>query len=104
MAAYLVVDIANIHDAATYADYRAQVSPGLEAAGGMYLARGGATEILEGEWAPDRLVIVRFQSMETARRWWKSPSYAALKRMRQRSTRTNMVLVEGIADDPRAGP
>jgi uncharacterized protein (DUF1330 family) len=47
MAAYLIVDIAQIHDERMYARYRHRVSPGLLTAGGRYLARGGAVEILE---------------------------------------------------------
>ena len=100
MAAYLVVDITSIHDDATYGRYRSQVSPQLEAAGGRYLIRGGSVEVLEGDWRPGRLVIVRFKSSEAARRWWSSPEYAALKGLRQASTLTNMILVEGVHDMP----
>lgn len=97
MAGYIVVDITAVHDPDTYAEYRASVSPQLEAAGGEYLVRGGNIHVLEGEWAPGRLVIVRFKSVEEARRWWEAPEYARLKRLRQRSTHTNMILVEGAA-------
>jgi uncharacterized protein (DUF1330 family) len=98
MSAYLVVDITSIHDPETYAEYRATVSGDLSAAGGTYLVRGGAVEVLEGGWHPGRLVIVKFDSREAANRWWASPGYARLKGMRQASTRTNMILVDGIAD------
>jgi len=98
MAAYLVVDITHIHDERSYALYRSQVSPGLEAAGGTYLARGGSVEVLEGEWSPGRVVIVRFDSIEAAHRWWKSPDYESLKRLRQTSTSTNMILVAGTPE------
>src|SRR5262245_42415105 len=98
MAAYLIVDIAKIHDERVYARYRQDVSPGLVAAGGRYLARGGAVEVLEGSWRPGRLVLVRFDSAEAARRWWASSEYAELRQMRQDSTATNMILVEGVDD------
>jgi len=39
---------------------------------------------------------VRFHSVEAARKWWQDPSYSELKGMRQRSTTTNMILVEGL--------
>ena len=103
MPAYVVVDITNIHDDAMYAQYRSQVSKGLEAAGGRYLVRGGAVEILEGEWKPGRLVIVRFESAEGARHWWASSEYAPLKRLRGASTRTNMVLVSGVPTESEVG-
>lgn len=96
MSAYLVVDIATVHDPDTYAEYRAMVSQELLAAGGTYLVRGGPVEVLEGGWHPGRLVIVKFDSREAATRWWASPGYARLKRMRQSSTQTNMILVDGL--------
>lgn len=99
MAAYLVVDIANVRDERRYAQYKAEVSPGLIAAGGTYLARGGAIEVLEGDWQPNRIVLVRFDSSAAARRWWESGDYASLRRLRQESTRTNMLIVDGVAEE-----
>lgn len=98
MSAYLIVDIAGIQDEQTYARYRQQVSPALSAAGGRYLARGGAIEVLEGDWQPKRIVLVRFDSAAAARGWWASKDYAALKHMRQASTTTNMIVVQGAAE------
>ena len=97
MSAYLIVDVAGIHDEQAYGRYRKQVSPGLLAAGGQYLARGGAIDVLEGHWQPSRIVLVQFDSTDAARAWWRSDEYAALKRLRQESTRTNMILVDGPA-------
>ena len=96
MAAYLIVDVSAIEDPQTYAQYRALVSPGLIQAGGEYLARGGAIDVLEGEWTPQRIVVVRFPSADAARLWWNSAAYSELKRMRQASAHTNMILVEGV--------
>ncbi|HYE87067.1 MAG TPA: DUF1330 domain-containing protein [Vicinamibacterales bacterium] len=99
MAAYLLIDIASVHDPVAYADYRARVSAGLAAAGGRYIVRGGPVEVLEGTWQPGRVVVVRFESADAARRWWSSDAYAALRDLRQASTTTHMVLVEGVADE-----
>ena len=95
MAAYVIVDVAGIHDAEAYGRYRNEVSPGLLMAGGQYLARGGPLEVLEGDWQPTRIVLVQFSSMAAAREWWTSPEYAALKKLRQESTRTNMIVIDG---------
>lgn len=96
MAAYLVVDIARVLDEHAYGRYKDQVSSGLLAAGGRYLARGGPIDVLEGDWRPNRLVLVRFDSAVAARRWWSSEEYAALKQLRQAATDTRMVLVDGV--------
>lgn len=96
MSAYLIVNIAEVTDAATYAEYRERVSPGLKEAGGRYLARGGEIAVLEGDWRPNRLVVVEFSNREAALAWWRSAGYSALKDLRQASTRTEMVLVDGL--------
>src|SRR5258708_2761527 len=97
MSAYLIVDIAEVHDAEAYAGYRSRVSPEIEAAGGRYLVRGGPIDVLEGTWAPRRIVVVQFDSMAAARRWWASPEYADLLAIRRRATTTNMILIDGVA-------
>jgi uncharacterized protein (DUF1330 family) len=96
MAAYLIVDI-TVKDELTYAGYRARVSDQLNQYGGEYLVRGGRVEQLEGDWNPKRVVIVRFESIAAARRWWESDDYADLKAIRQASTDTNMIVVEGVS-------
>lgn len=96
MAALLIVEI-DVNDTEVYAAYRQAVSSNLAAAGGTYLVRGGEVEVLEGDWRPSRMVVVRFDSAEEGRRWWNSPGYAELKAMRQRSAKTNMILVEGVS-------
>jgi len=102
MSAYLIVDVAAIHDEPAYAAYRSRVSTGIRAAGGCYLARGGTVDVLEGKWQPGRVVVVRFDSIGAARRWWASGEYHDLKRMRQASTSTNMIVVEGLPEGVEA--
>jgi uncharacterized protein (DUF1330 family) len=97
MAAYLIADIARVLDENAYGRYKSQVSPGLLSAGGRYLARGGPLEVLEGDWRPNRLILVRFDSVAAARSWWSSKEYAALKELRQAATDTRMVLVDGLS-------
>lgn len=95
MSAYVIVEV-DVHDPETYEEYRRLVPPIVAAYGGEYLARGGRTETLEGDWSPRRLVILRFESMERAREWWRSPEYAPVKAMRHRSAHSKMVLLEGV--------
>ena len=96
MPAYVVVQI-TVRDPATYDRYKALVTSTITAYGGRYLARGGATETLEGTWRPTRFVIVEFPSAERAREWWSSPEYAPAKALRQSSADTEMLLVEGLS-------
>jgi uncharacterized protein (DUF1330 family) len=94
MSAFVVVDV-TVRDPETYEQYKTLAQRSVEQHGGVYVARGGATEVLEGRWQPKRLVILEFPSVEAARRWWDSPEYAEAKAIRQRSASTDMVVVEG---------
>jgi uncharacterized protein (DUF1330 family) len=63
MAVYAVVNV-QITDPARYTEYREQAPATIARYGGKYLARGGKVEVLEGDWNPQRLVILEFESME----------------------------------------
>ena len=94
MAAYLIVQI-NIQDPDIYEDYKKQVVPTTEAYGGEYLVRGGAQEVMEGDWPWARTVIIRFPSMEQARAWHSSPEYEGPKALRHSASEGNAIIVEG---------
>lgn len=94
MPAYVVVDI-HVHDPARYEEYKRQAAPSVSAFGGRYLVRGGAVTRLEGEWTPERFVVLEFPSVERAKEWWNSDLYRPIKAIRQATARSQMILVEG---------
>ncbi len=96
MSAYLIVNI-DVHDVAEYEKYKPAAAATLAEYGGRYLVRGGAVDVLEGDWSPTRLVVLEFKDTATARAWWDSDVYAEMKALRQSCTHTQMVLVEGVA-------
>lgn len=95
MPAYVVVEV-EVEDPVRYEDYKKMVPPSLVAYGGRFLVRGGKVENLEGTWAPKRLVMVEFPSVEQAKAWWDSPEYAEAKALRQATSKTEMIVVEGF--------
>jgi len=95
MPAYIVLDV-EVQDPKVYERYKELAPPAIAAYGGRYLARGGRTQTMEGEWKPSRLVILEFPTAEKARAWWNSPEYSAPKKLRQACARTEMVLIEGL--------
>lgn len=95
MAAYVVVDI-EVTDPAAFERYRNAVTANIAAFGGRYLARGGATEVLEGSWTPKRVVILEFPDMARLKEWYHSPEYAPLLDLRKASAASNLVVVDGI--------
>jgi uncharacterized protein (DUF1330 family) len=95
MAAYVIADI-EVVDTAGFEEYRRQVPATIAAHGGRYLARGGATEVLEGSWLPKRCVILEFPDMDRFRAWWSSPEYQPLRELRERTTKSNLVVTQGL--------
>ena len=63
---------------------------------GKYVIRGGRTEVLEGDWKPKRVVVLQFESAQRAKDWLNSEQYREPRKMRHRTARTNMILVEGV--------
>ena len=94
MSAYLIADV-EVHDQNIYAEYRRQVLPLIQKHGGRFIVRGGAHEVLEGEWKPQRLVIIEFPDMATLKGWYRSAEYAKLIELRQGASRGSIVAVEG---------
>ena len=96
MVAYFINDM-EVQDPKLLEEYK-KLSPATVAQyGGRFLARGGQLEVLEGTWAPKRLVILEFPSVEQAKAWFDSPEYAPARRIRQQASRSNIVVVEGAA-------
>ncbi len=95
MAAYVIADI-EVIDSAGFAEYRQKVPATIAQYGGRYLVRGGAVETLEGIWSPKRCVVLEFPSMAQLKTWYTSPEYAPLIAIRERTTRSNLVVTEGL--------
>jgi uncharacterized protein (DUF1330 family) len=95
MSALIIVDI-EVTDPVRYEDYKRLASAAIAAHGGRYLVRGGASEVLDGEWTPRRLVVLQFDSVEKAKAWRNSAEYAEAKKVREDCARVNMVVVEGV--------
>ena len=95
MAAYLIAEI-DITDPEGYKAYTSIVPATITQYGGRFLVRGGAAELLEGDWPPLRRVIIEFPSMDAARAWWDSPEYAKPKVLRRAASRGRLILLEGF--------
>ena len=76
-------------------DYKRLVPPTIAAFGGRYLARGGRVQVIEGDWSPNRLVILEFPSVERARAWWESVAYAEARAIRQATATSRLVNLDG---------
>lgn len=95
MPAYVIAEV-EVLDEGQYAEYRTLVPATLEAYGGRFIVRGGAVTPLEGDWNPERIVVIEFESVARARAWWSSEEYRAAKSIRQRTSRGRLLVVEGV--------
>jgi uncharacterized protein (DUF1330 family) len=95
MAVYFIVDV-TINDPQSYAEYRKQVGPMVARYGGRFLVRGGATETIEGDWQPQRLVVIEFADTGHFRAWYDSPEYAEVRAIRFKASTARAVLAQGV--------
>lgn len=93
--AYVLVDM-QVTDPAAYERYRELSGPAVAAYGGRFIVRGGATEVLEGDRVPNRVVVLEFPDADTARTWYDSPEYRAARAARADCAVGSFVLVEGV--------
>lgn len=95
MAAYVICDIV-VTDPEGIKEYQQRVGASLELYGGKFLVRGGTFEVLEGNWHPHRVILLEFESIEQAKRWYNSAEYAPVKEIRRKTANADFVLVQGL--------
>lgn len=95
MAAYVILEI-SVTDPTEYEEYKKLTPAAIAAYGGKFIVRGGEAKSLEGDWQPERIVVLEFPSVERANEWWSSDEYSKAKAIRQRAAKTKMLVVEGI--------
>ena len=100
MAAYVIAEVGGVTDAEKIAAYRELSTRATAAGGGRFVARGGRTEVFEGDWSPERIVIIRFDDMDAARKYYDSELYRQARQTRAGATaRFNMICVEGLDEE-----
>jgi len=94
MNAYLVLDL-TIHDMESFAEYVEKIPAVISNHGGKYAVQGQIPTVLEGDWKPERLVVIESPSRDNAKEFLADPEAQALFAIRQRSTTSRMLLVDG---------
>ena len=91
---YIVVRV-SIHNSVLFQKYPPLSTEVMKKYGGKYIIRGGKTEVLEGEWPVDRTTVVEFGSFESAKKCYESVEYSEAMKLRQNSTKSDLILIEG---------
>ena len=97
MPGYFLLEI-EVKDQAAYAEYLKVAPATVKQYGGKYLIRGGAVTPVEGGWNPKRLVLLEFPSVDHVKKWLNSPEYRQVAPIREHSTHSRAVIVEGYAE------
>ena len=94
-SAYIIANV-TVTNPQQYEEYKKWSSAAMQAHGAEVCVRGGKVEVLEGDWSPERLVILKFPTVEAARRFNDSPEYGRARAARQGAAVMRMVVVEGV--------
>ncbi len=95
MPAYVIADV-TVTDTAAYERYKALTPNAIAANGGRFLSRGGETAVMEGDWQPNRVVILEFPDMAAARAFYDSPEYREARDARRDAADFKMIIVDGL--------
>ncbi|MBU3738816.1 MAG: DUF1330 domain-containing protein [Rhodoferax sp.] len=94
-SAYLIANV-TVTNATQYEDYKKWSSHAMQVHGAEICVRGGAVSVMEGDWTPDRLVVLKFPDLAAAHRFESSPEYGRARAARKGAAIMRMVIVEGV--------
>ena len=58
--------------------------------------RGGESEVVEGDWTPQRVAVIQFDSYDQVKAFVNLPEYQELAKIRSKSSNCNTVIVDGV--------
>ena len=94
-SAYILANV-TVTNPTQYEDYRKFSSLAMQAHGAEVCVRGGAVTVLEGDWAPERVVLLKFPSHDAAQAFYDSPEYGRARQAREGAAVMRMVLIDGV--------
>ena len=94
MSGYLIAQVNIINDL-PYKEYIKQTSPIVKKFEGKFLVRGGRFKNVLGRWEFARTVIIKFPTYETALKWYNSDEYKPVRKIREKNSEGNVIIIEG---------
>jgi uncharacterized protein (DUF1330 family) len=92
---YAIV-LLDITDDARYREYARRATAIEQRYGAVSLVASAATEVVDGSWPAERVVVIEFPSIDEARAWYTDLNYQDLIPMRHRATTSTVLLVDGF--------
>ncbi|MGF1446739.1 MAG: DUF1330 domain-containing protein [Pikeienuella sp.] len=85
-----------VADLARYQSYIDGARAAFEAHGARFIARGGASQEMEGPQGRSRHVLIEFPSYDAALACWRSETYQAARAHRTPVSEATIVITEGL--------
>ncbi len=96
MNAYLILDF-TVNDLGGFMEYVRKIPAHIEKHGGRYIVQGVEPTVMEGDWQPERVVVLEFPSTQHARDFLDDPEARVLFSIRHNTTTSKLILVEGCS-------
>ena len=95
MPAYIIADV-TVTNEEQMKQYREWSTRAMQEHQAEVLVRGGNMVPLEGDWAPQRVVVLKFADLAAARAYYDSETYTHARRVREGAGSIRMIAVEGV--------
>ena len=95
MSGYIIA-VVQVTNPAQYEEYKKWSTAAIQASGAEICVRGGQVQILEGDWHPKRMVILKFPTFDAAKTFYELPEYQKAREAREGAAVMKMIAVEGL--------
>jgi uncharacterized protein (DUF1330 family) len=95
MSGYIIANV-QVTNPVQYEEYKKWSTAAMKAHNAEVCVRGGQVEVLEGDWAPERIVVLKFPTFDAAKAFYETPEYLQAREARAGAAIMRMVVVEGL--------
>jgi uncharacterized protein (DUF1330 family) len=95
MSGYIIANV-QVTNPVQYEEYKKWSTAAMKAHNAEVCVRGGQVEVLEGDWAPERIVVLKFPTFDAAKAFYETPEYLKAREARAGAAIMRMVVVEGL--------
>jgi uncharacterized protein (DUF1330 family) len=95
MSGYIIAHV-QVTNPTQYEEYKKWSTAAMKTAGAEVCVRGGQVQVLEGDWTPERIVVLKFPSFDAAKAFYELPEYLKAREAREGAAIMRMVAVEGV--------
>ena len=95
MPAYVILDL-KVFDNEKLLKYIKVAPEIIKKHEGKIIVRGGEFQTVEGNWNPEKIVMIEFPNYKTANDWWNSDEYQKATGLRKKGAHTNVLIIDGV--------